>query len=260
MALAQRIVRLGHRLREESNLRVRQPLAELRVGCPAEVVRFADPRTVICHLEDVIKEELNVKQITVCESLDDLVRYEVKPNLKTLGPKYGKLLSVIKEKLPQLPAETLAPLRAGENVTVELDGHQIVLLPEDVLIQAVQAEGWHVGEEAGLQVALNTELTPELKREGMARDFVRQVQNLRKQADLDIADRIRVYYEAASGQDGDEQTLRQMLDEWGDYIAGETLADSIEPRAAKLPHEKKGAVGEIQVIIGIEKQNRSDTP
>ncbi|MFN0054389.1 MAG: DUF5915 domain-containing protein, partial [Planctomycetales bacterium] len=242
MALAQLVVNLGHGLREESKLRVRQPLPELRFACvnPAH-------RAAIEHLAGVIQEELNVKTITGCDNLDDLVHYNYKPNLKTLGPKFGKGLAAISKALPGMADQTLAPLRRGQPVTLSLDGTDFLLAPEDVLISTQQAADWVAADEGGVQIALSTVLTPELMREGMARDFVRQVQQLRKEADLEIEDRIRVYYAC------DAAEVLAAVTEWDEYIRSETLADAIAPETSAPPETKIALIGETQAAIWIER-------
>ena len=217
MAAAQLVVKLGHKLREEHSIRVRQPLAELRFASADAVQTEA-----ITKLAAVVAEELNVKQVTPCDNLDDLVSYTYKPNLKTLGPKYGKLLGALRNKLPELGDAVLGPLRRGESLTVDIDGHSVELSPDDVLVGTEQATGWACADEAGLQVALSTELSDELIREGMARDFVRHVQQLRKDADLDIQDRITIQYCPGSDE------VIAALTEWSDYICSETLSDAID--------------------------------
>ncbi|MBW3541771.1 MAG: class I tRNA ligase family protein [Planctomycetes bacterium] len=241
MAIAQQVVRLGHMLRDQSNHRVRQPLAELLVAVSNESQAAA-----VDALTGVILEELNVKRLDRRDSLGDLVRYSVKPNLKTLGPKYGKLLGVIRQKLPELDAASLAPLRSGQPVTVQLDGNDLTLLSEDVLFETEHAPGWVTAEEGGFAVALSTELTPELVREGAARDFVRQVQQLRKEAGLDIQDRIRIAYAT------DDAELQEAITEWSTYIRGETLADSLEPH--QTPAEAKDLrIGHATCRISLER-------
>jgi isoleucyl-tRNA synthetase len=242
MALAQLVVNLGHGLREQAKQRVRQPLPELRFACanPAD-------RTAIETLGGVIQEELNVKKITACDHLDDLVHYLYKPNLKTLGPKFGKALGTIGNALGTVGEKMLAPLRRGESVTLSLDGVEYGLAPVDVLISTQQASDWVAADERGVQIALSTVLTPELVREGIARDFIRQVQQLRKDADLEIEDRIRIYYATT------DENVISAIEEWGDYIRGETLADSIT-RVATAPVDAKSAlIGEIEVPIWIER-------
>jgi isoleucyl-tRNA synthetase len=255
-ALAQRIVRMGHRLREEANQRVRQPLAELKYACASE----QDAADVAAYA-DVIADELNVKRLTRAEHLDELVHYTYKPNLKTLGPKYGKRLNEIRtllsssfsgEQKASKPASDLksqfsdqfAPLRRGETVTITPPtGDPITLTPEDVLITTEQAADWAVADEPGIQIALSTIVTPELIQEGMARDFVRHIQQARKDANLEITDRIRIGYTA-----GDE--VAAAVEAWRDYIARETLADAIE--RDKAPADAKSVlVGEFECRVGI---------
>ncbi|MBT6155392.1 MAG: class I tRNA ligase family protein [Planctomycetaceae bacterium] len=259
MALAQQIVKLGHKLREGSSQRVRQPLAELRYTISADcslslAQQGADPQGAVASLTEVIREELNVKQLTGCDNLDDLVSYSYKPNLKTLGPKYGKLLGIIRKQLPELPAETLAPLRAGESVTVDFDGNQVTLASDDVLISTEQSTDWFSGDDAGIQLALNTELSDELRHEGMRNDFIRLVQSDRKIQNLDIEERINITWLQYEG--GTE--LQQMLTEWNEYICRETLADSIEQGDPdKTPDPEgigTGTVGSIGVAIIVKSQ------
>ncbi len=240
MASAQKVVRLGHKLREESNLRVRQPLAELRFASSN-----AETAAAIEKLGDVIGEELNIHAVVRQDNLDSLVKYAYKPNLKTLGPKYGKLLNALRTKLPELGDAVLGPLRRGQNITVTLEGTDVELSPDDVLISTEQAAEWVCSDDAGIQVAISTVLTPELTREGMSRDFVRQVQQLRKDANLNIQDRIRIEYHS------EDNMVQAMVAEWGDYIKGETLADSIEYSITPGADAKSVSVGESSVKIWV---------
>jgi isoleucyl-tRNA synthetase len=240
MAAAQKVVRLGHKLREESSLRVRQPLAELRFTASS-----SDTASAIEKLADVIGEELNIHSVVRQENLDSLVSYAYKPNLKTLGPKYGKLLNVLRTSLPELGDAVLSPLRRGENVTVSLDGNSVDLGPDDVLISTEQAAEWVCSDDAGIQVALSTLLTPELIREGMSRDFVRQVQQLRKDANLNIQERIRIEYHSV------DSTVQAMVAEWCDYIQSETLADNIVFQTSPGPGSRSVNVGGADVNVWI---------
>ena len=234
---------MGHRLREENTLRVRQPLAELQFTALDSATANA-----VEQLADVIAEELNVKQITRQENLDDKVGYAYKPNLKTLGPMYGKLLGVLRRQLPELGDAVLSPLRQGQNLTVDVDGTSIDLTPDDVLISTEQADDWVCGDEAGIQVAISTVLTDDLRREGMSRDFVRHIQQLRKDADLDIQDRIEIYWCA------EDTMIQGMIAEWSDYIAGETLADSIDRSEPSSTTGKQVRVGECEAFVWIVRQ------
>ena len=241
MSAAQTVVALGHKLRDDADRRVRQPLPELRISTSSLLQREAIER-----LSDLIREELNVKQVTVCDSLADIVKYVYKANLKTLGPKYGKLLNLLREKLPGVDGRVMEPLRAGQSVRVTLDGHEIELEPADVQVGTEQATGWVCTDDRGIQLALSTELTPALLREGMARDFIRRVQQLRKDASLEIESRIWIAYQT------EEPLVAEMLIEWGELIRGETLADRIESMGSISTAMEEVVVGEAKVHISIE--------
>lgn len=240
MAAAQLVVQLGHRLREENSLRVRQPLAELQFAT-------ADSATgdAILQLADVVSDELNIEAVTRQDNLDSLVGYSYRPNLRTLGPKYGKLLGVLRNKLPELGDDVLGPLRRGESLTIDIDGNEIALEPDDVLISTEQAEDWVCSDEAGIQIAIHRVLTEPLIAKGMSRDFVRHVQQLRKDAGLQMQDRIQVSYAA------DSKLVAAMMAEYSDYIGGETLADDITASPAPAAETEPVKVGEENVVIWI---------
>ena len=240
MASAQLVVKLGHKLREENTLRVRQPLAELQFASAD-----AETAAAISQLADVIKEELNIETVTLQSNLDDLVGYSYKPNLKTLGPKYGKVLGLLRTKLPELGDDVLGPLRRGESLTVDIDGNRIDLGPDDVLISTEQAEDWVCGDEDGIQIAISTVLTDDLLRKGMSRDFVRQVQQLRKDAGLHIQDRISIEYHS------EDNLVQGMVAEWGDYICGETLSNGIAFAGAPASDARAVNVGDVAATVWI---------
>ena len=241
MAVAQQVVKLGHKLREESNIRVRQPLGELRYACGV-----AEQGQAIESLSAVIQEELNVKQLVAQENLDDLVTYSFKPNLKTLGPKYGRLLGAIRQELPALDADTLAPLRSGSAITVTIGGEEIALEPDDVLVSTEQAADWICADDRGIQIALSTVLSAELLGEGIRNDFIRHVQQARKVANLEIQDRIRVFYQTES------DAVRAAITDHADYIRAETLADSLEESNDIPEGVKPVTVGDAVAFIWIE--------
>ena len=239
-ALAQRVVAMGHKLREEAGHRVRQPLAELRFAAPTEHAEALE------RLADVIREELNVKAIVRAEHLDELVSYTYKPNLKTLGPKHGKRLAAIRKELPDLGDALLAPLRRGENVTVTIGGEPLELSPEDVMVGTSQAADWVTASDGGIQIALSTKLTPDLIREGLARDFVRQIQQLRKDAGLEIEDRITIAYAT------EDSEAAAAIETWGDFIAGETLADRLH-QSETISDGQSARVGNAKVKVKIDR-------
>ncbi|MFO0917988.1 MAG: class I tRNA ligase family protein [Planctomycetaceae bacterium] len=265
MAIAQQIVKLGHKLREQADQRVRQPLPELRyvisraalihpnsqgAECiPAGGLALMDDTMFLIELDqlnEVIAEELNIKQINPCHRLDDIVKYVYKANLKTLGPKYGKLLNAIKEGLPKLPAAQLEPLRRGESVTVSLGGQEVTLAPDDVAVGTEQAAEWHCADDRGVQVALSSHLTLELIAEGMGRDFIRHVQQLRKDENLEIQQRIRVFYTT------DDEAVAAAIVAWSESIRNETLAHTLTRGTDSPEQAKLVTVGEGKASVWIE--------
>ena len=150
------------------------------------------------------------------------------------------------QQLPGLGDDVLGPLRRGESISISMDGHTVDLSPGDVLVGTEQAADWVCANDRGLQVALAIALTPELEREGMARDIVRHIQQLRKDKDLEIQDRIRVFVAT------DNDDVRQTITEWGEYISSETLADSVE-LAREAPTDRDPVlVGDVKVHISID--------
>ncbi|MBN1240570.1 MAG: isoleucine--tRNA ligase, partial [Gammaproteobacteria bacterium] len=212
-AVVQRIVGLGRAARNDSRLKVRQPLARLLVRVPD-----ADGERAIERHGDQVLEELNVKAVELLLRDASLVSYRIKPNLPLLGKRYGKLIPAIREQLAAADAAAIAAAVArGETQTIEVAGQPIELEPEALLVESVAAEGFACAEEGGYLVGLDTTLNDELRREGLARELVRAVQDARKQAGLDVSDRIVLKVE------GDE-AVQRALGEYRDYLMSETLA------------------------------------
>jgi isoleucyl-tRNA synthetase len=226
MTAVLQVVRLGRAARSEANLKVRQPL-------PAVLVHTADPRDAeaVVRLKDQILDELNVKDVRALEELSDVVAWEVKPNLPVLGPKFGKRLGAIRKALGAMDADAIATaVNAGEPVSLgEFDGEAVVLEPSDILISLTKREGYAAAQGDGATVALDTELTPELIQEGMARDFVRGVQDARKRMNLRIEQTIQLAWEA-----GDD--VSAAIEANDAFIRREVLATAIE-RSDALPGE-----------------------
>ena len=217
MGLAMRMSGLGRSARSAANVKLRQPLARARVYGGDGAVDLPQ------SLADLVADELNVKEIDFVESEAELVEYEIGllPNL--LGPKHGPRFPRLRQAIASLsPAEgrSLARrLRAGLSVTIELEdgGAPIELLPEETEVRLHGREGYALAEERGLVVAVDVGLTPALLREGLARDMVRRIQALRKEADYALDDRIETYYES-------NEEIGSVVAEWGDYIEAETLS------------------------------------
>jgi isoleucyl-tRNA synthetase len=212
--LVQRIVSLGRSARSKANIRVRQPLATVHVKVASE----AEGAT-LRRLADQVLDELNVKTLDVMDDEAAYFDYQVRPNLPVLGPKYGGEVGRIQRALAQADKADIARA-AGAGQKVELDGFS--LEPGELLVTISGKPGYAAAEEAGYAVAVSTEITPELADEGLARELVRRIQEMRKSAGFEIADRIRLGYE------GDADVDRVMR-EHGEYISQEVLAASIEP-------------------------------
>ena len=208
---------LGHSVRATNNLKVRQPLGQALIA--------TDPRRrrELTQLLDLLADELNVKTVTFVEEASELVTYGLLPLNRVLGPKFGRAFPKVRKALTQLDAgAAVASLNAGDPLSLTLDdGTAVELAPDEVLIQTQAREGFGVAGEGGLVVALDTAITPELAQEGLAREIVRRVQDLRKQADYDLTDRISVTYRAKG-------KLAEAIAAHGGKIADEVLADRFE--------------------------------
>jgi isoleucyl-tRNA synthetase len=217
MALVMKMVSLGHSARQKANRKVRQPLAEVAFS-----VRNSDEKKAILSYSELISDELNVKHVRLLDASSEAVSYNIKPYPKQLGQKYGNRFPALAKAVKDMDSETTAKnLLAGESLFIKLDDQQFEILPSDVEVQADAKKGFSVANDGAYMAALVTELTPKLIEEGLAREFVRRVQDLRKQADFEISDRIDLYIECTPG-------LRHAIEEFREYIAVETLAMVIQ--------------------------------
>ncbi|HXG12315.1 MAG TPA: isoleucine--tRNA ligase [Gemmataceae bacterium] len=223
-----RLVSLGSAARNTVKIKVRQPLAEMKVQPGDERERRAVER-----FSDQIRDELNVKAVCLHESRNGpLLHYEIKPNLKNLGPKLGARLKEVLEALAQVDPSTAAKkVGAGQSLELSCPGGPVTLEPADVVVQMKAPEGWAGTADRNTQVLIDTRITEELKQEGMAREVVRQVQELRKKANLEMEDRIVLHLGT------DSPALRQAIAAHRDYICAETLTVrlSAEPLGGNAP-------------------------
>lgn len=212
MNLVMKLVSLGHSARQKANRKVRQPLAEAAFSVGNNTERAALLKNV-----DVIQDELNVKQVRLLDAATEAVSHSVKPLPKQLGQKYGNKFPVIQKAILAMNAEEVAKaLLTGNPLEVKAGGETFHIISEEVEVKALAKEGFAVAEDGAYVAALVTTLTPELVAEGLAREFVRRVQDLRKTADLDVADRIELFVEASAG-------LKTAVETHADYIKSETL-------------------------------------
>ncbi|NIV35694.1 MAG: class I tRNA ligase family protein, partial [Anaerolineae bacterium] len=244
MALAMQVAALGRSARSTSNVKLRQPLARARV--------FAGQRAVdLGNLEELVTEELNVKALEFVEQEADLVEYEIGLLPNVLGPKHGRRFPLLRQAIAEQDAGALARrFQAGLGTTVELgdDGPAVELLPEEIEVRTHGREGYAVAEEKGVVVAVDVTLTPELALEGLARDLVRRVQTMRKDAGFQLDDRIVTYYDA-----GEE--LKAVVEQWGDYIRAETLSQDLVygPVPGEVDRQESFTLGEHPLALGVKK-------
>ncbi|MET0818968.1 MAG: isoleucine--tRNA ligase [Solirubrobacteraceae bacterium] len=215
MAIARETVRLGLAARGHGKLKVRQPLRA------AVVVAAGEERAAIERMREIVLDELNVKELRFVTEADELGSYEVKPNYRNLGPRFGRQMPQVAAAIEALePAHVAGALRAGHTVAIAIDGHDHELGPDDLSLAMQPLAGYQLEREGSHAVALDTQLDDELRREGLAREVVHAVQNARKAAGLNVEDRI------ALTLGGDDELLGATRAHEG-YVTGETLATSI---------------------------------
>ena len=211
MALARQVVALGHAARNSANIKLRQPLARALVHLEA------DAGTLDAGLLELVRDELNVKAVEQVEDVGDLVSYRLLPDNQQLGPRFGARFPRLRAALAALdPLAAARRLRAGLPLRLEMDGEEIELAPGEVLLREEPREGLAVASERNITVAVDVALTPELRAEGLAREVIRRIQTMRKEADLNLDDRIVIAYQA-------EGELAAALAAWRELLAEETL-------------------------------------
>ncbi len=212
MNLARSIASLGLSARGNSNVKVRQPLARALafVGLHQEGLS--------AELVEIVQDELNVHELVLTQEEGSIVKYKILPDNKALGPKLGKQFPRVRAALnAQNASEIVSRVAAGENVVLQVDGESVELAPNEILVQTQAAEGLAVASGEGITVAIDTTLTPELVQEGLAREIVRTLQTMRKDAGFDIQDRIVTRYQTDSAK------LQAALDAFSAYVRRETL-------------------------------------
>lgn len=218
MDLVLQIVVQGRACRNTAAIKNRQPMSKMYVK--SNFVLPAD-------FQDLVKDELNVKEVSFTDDVKDFTTYLFKPQLKTVGPKYGKLLPSIRELLTTLDGNTaMEQLRQGESLHFNVQGEEVILGEEDLLIEATQKEGFVAETDREVTVVLDTHLTEELIEEGFVREIISKLQNMRKEADFEVQDYIQVYYQ-------DNEKIGQMIQKNKETIKQEVLAKSVQEGTAE---------------------------
>lgn len=206
------IVVLGRACRNTANIKNRQPVGKLYVKAEGELSDF---------FREILAEELNVKECIFTDEVKEFTSYTFKPQLRTLGKRFGSRINALKEMLGSLDgSKAMEQLKADGKLTVVLDGQEEVLAEEDLLIESAQKEGYVSESDRGITVVLDTALTPELIEEGFVREIISKIQTMRKDADFKVTDHIRIY------QNSNEK-IRQILTDNAEWIKKEVLADEI---------------------------------
>ena len=217
MDFTREVIRMGHAARNRSGIKTRQPLAEITLGGLSDA-----EKATVNRLADLIHDELNVKAIDFTDELDAFAQVTLKPNFRVLGPKYGKGVQVISKALATTDTVALkTELEATGSLQVEASGETYTLEPSEVDVQTQNREGFFVEVDAKKFVALSTELTHELTLEGLAREFVNKIQNMRKDADFNVSDRIKLSLDTTSS------LVDEAFRAHREYILSETLTTAV---------------------------------
>ena len=212
MDLVRDLISLGRNVREEAKIKVRQPVSE--------VIIDGKNKEIIADLVELIKEELNVKEVVFKDDLSEFMSLSVKPNFKEVGKLLGSKMKEFTTVLANLTIDEVNSLNNGENITIKLDGSDFVVEPYMVEIRYNAKEGFNVATLNNNFIILNTTLTDELIEEGIARELISKVQNLRKERDFNIVDRITVYYNC-------DEEVEKAINNFNAFIKGETLSVEI---------------------------------
>ena len=235
MDVVLKLVTLGRACRNTANIKIRQPLKAIYVK-----LSQALPET----FEDLVKDELNVKELVVTDDIDSFTAVTLKPQLKTLGPRYGKLLPGIREALKEVDGKkALEAFKDGQPVKLTVQGQAIELMEDDVLIETSHKEGFVVESNRDITAALDTNLTPGLVEEGFVREIVSKVQNMRKEAGFEVQDRIQLYY-------SNNDRIGRIIESNREEIAEEVLAREIAEGKAD-GYTKEWNINDERVVLTV---------
>jgi len=234
MELAQKISSMILSLRKKTNIRVRQPLNKVLI--PVLDNHFMQQ---VLAVEKLILSETNIKQIEYITGDSEVLVKKVKPNFKTLGPRYGKIMKQLAGMIMQLDQEAIRKLENGETLQWNVNGRPVEISREDVEISTQDIPGWSVATLDNLTVALDITITDELKKEGLARELVNRIQNMRKEKGLEVTDRILLQIEKSDA-------TCEAIQSFKDYICTETLAD-----LSLVENPQNNGFEEVELIDGI---------
>ena len=232
------LVVMGRACRNASNIKNRQPIGKMFVKADFDLPEF---------YQEIVADELNVKNVKFTDDVRDFTSYSFKPQLKTVGPKYGKMLGGIKAALNDIDGNAaMDELNATGALKLDVNGQVIELFKEDLLIDTAQIEGYESVNDNGITVVLDTNLSPELLEEGFVREIISKIQTMRKEADFEVMDRIKVTYEGS-------EKAEAVFEKNNTLIAGEVLADEVV-KAQPAGYVKEWKINGEAVTMGVEKK------
>ena len=235
-----KVVVLGRAARNTANIKNRQPIGTMFVKAEKEMDQF---------YTDIIADELNVKEVKFAKDVESFISYSFKPQLRTVGPKYGKLLNGIRTALTELNGtEAMKELKETGLLTLDIDGNKVELAEEDLLIETAQTEGYVTETDGDTSVVLDTNLTPELIEEGFVREIISKIQTMRKEAGFEVMDKIHVYAK-------DNQRIMDIMENHRDEIMSEVLAEEITLNETD-GYVKEWSINKENVVLGVTPESR----
>ena len=232
-----KIVVLGRAARNTANIKNRQPIGTMYIKADKEMGQF---------YTDIIADELNVKEVKFANDVESFISYSFKPQLRTVGPKYGKLLNGIRTALAEINGtEAMNELRSTGLLTLDIDGNKAELSEEDLLIETAQTEGYVTEADGDISVVLDTNLTPELIEEGFVREIVSKVQTMRKEAGFEVMDKIHIYAK-------DNDKILELMKNHKEEIMSEVLAEDMTLGTTD-GYVKEWNINKEPVVLGVAK-------
>ena len=232
-----KIVVLGRAARNTANIKNRQPIGTMYVKAEKEMGQF---------YTDIIADELNVKEVKFAKDVESFISYSFKPQLRTVGPKYGKLLNGIRKALSEINGtEAMNELRSKGVLTLDIDGNKAELTEEDLLIETAQTEGYVTETDGDVSVVLDTNLTPELIEEGFVREIVSKIQTMRKEAGFEVMDKIHIYAK-------DNERILELMKNHKEEIMSEVLAEDVTLGETE-GYVKEWNINKEPVVLGVAK-------
>lgn len=241
MEVAQNVVYLTRAMRAKNNLKVRQPLQKIMVALDK------NKHDALSKMKDVILEEVNIKELLILTDDSEIVNKSAKANFKSIGPKFGKKVKTVAELIKNFTKDQIVLVEKGQSVTLNVEGEDLSVTKDDVEIISSEITGWVVEAEAGITVAIDTELNDKLIEEGLAREFVNRIQNMRKDAGFDVTDKIIIKFTGS-------EKLVKAINNFNQYISTETLAEKLSDKAdSGKGFKQEFKIGEFDCSINIEK-------